>query len=564
MLLPMLLVGSCSKSSEDTLVAEVGDRTISLASYEKAYHSVDPKFLPEGKDLDGRKEFLDTMINREVLAMKADELGYDKDPYVMQGMEAFKKVGLQAGYLKIKVADKINVDDKSLREAYKKYGTNLQIKQIIVDTMDEADEVYQLIKDGNDFESVCRQYSKGPDANTGGQVLSALYGTFEPHIQDVLFADDMKVGAVTPPLTSRYGYLIIKIVGTNQPKPKSFEEARPDLEKMVEKQQQLRLVTQMSDDIRTKYGFEWYDNNLRDVYENLPGDRPLTNPPDRSQEVYPLLEFDSADLDKPLVTYRDKEITTKDFSDLYDRASFFSRPRKEFRLGGIKKFLLDIVMNELVAIEMKESKIEEEPVVAAMLQRKKEQFMVDKLFQDLIDKQTEVTMNEMDEYYRDNLEQFRRPEQRRVAMLVTDDRETALEAHGKIMAGDRFEQISAEYSIDAISRDERAGTKLVSKGQNPDFDDTAFALENVGDVSEPFQSSRGWMVIKLMERRPESVLPLSEARDDLRRGLKSIKNEERLNAMLEKWRAELEINVHEKNLMKANLDEEKGKVLEFS
>ena len=51
MLLPMLLAGSCSKSSDKTPVADVADRTITLAAYEKAYHSVDPKFLPEGTDL---------------------------------------------------------------------------------------------------------------------------------------------------------------------------------------------------------------------------------------------------------------------------------------------------------------------------------------------------------------------------------------------------------------------------------------------------------------------------------------------------------------------------------
>ena len=61
-----------------------------------------------------------------------------------------------------------------------------------------------------------------------------------------------------------------------------------------------------------------------------------------------------------------------------------------------------------------------------------------------------------------------------------------------------------------------------------------------------------------------SILPLSEARGDLQKGLKSIKNEERLNALLEKWRAEIEIKVYDKNLMKANLEKKKGKRLEFS
>ncbi|UCG52619.1 MAG: peptidyl-prolyl cis-trans isomerase [Candidatus Latescibacterota bacterium] len=561
-LLPVLLAVSCSKSREDILVAEVADRGISLATFEKTYLAVDPKYLPEDEGLEGLKEFLDTMINKEVLAMKADELGYDKDQYVVQGMEAFKKVSLQAGYLKIKVADRIKVTEKDLKKAYEKFGTNLQIKQILVDTKEEGDEVYELLQQGHDFEAVCKQYSKGPDASIGGNVVNALYGTFEPNFQDALF--DTPVGGFTPPLLSRYGYFVVKVVATSQPKRKTFEQVRPDLEKLVQQQQELRLTTEVSDGIREKYGFEWYEDNIRIAFDALPPDRPLTNPPDRSAEVYPLLEFDAADLDKPLVSYKDKSITIKDFSDLYDRASFFARPRLEFRFGGVKKFLLDLVMNELVEDEMKASNIEEEPEVADMLRRKKEQFMVDKLFQDLVDKQTEVSPHEQDAYYQDNLERFRRPEQRRMGMILTNDRTTAMEAYNKVMAGERFERVSEEYSIEELTREERSGTDFVGKGQKPDYDEVAFGMENVGDVSQPFQTSRGWMVLKLIERRPESILPLSEARDEIRRALKQVKNEERLNSLLEKWRAEVEIKVYEKNLLKANIKERPKKTVSFT
>jgi parvulin-like peptidyl-prolyl isomerase len=221
-------------------------------------------------------------------------------------------------------------------------------------------------------------------------------------------------------------------------------------------------------------------------------------------------------------------------------------------------------MNELVEIEMKESNIEEEPEVADMLRRKREQFMVDKLFQDLVDKQTEVAPQELDAYYQDNLEQFRRPEQRRLGMILTNDRSTATEAYNKVKAGERFERVSAEVSVDDLTREQRSGTDFVSKGQNPDYDEVAFGIENVGDVTEPFQTSRGWMVLKLFERRPESILPMSEARDDISRALKQVKNEERLNSLLEKWRAEVEIKVHEKNLLKANIKDRPKKTVSFT
>ena len=505
-----LLAGSCSKSKDKILVAQVADRDITLDTFEKVYSKVDPKFLPEDKGIDGLKEFLNTMINKDIMAIKADELGYDKDPYVVQGMEAFKKVSLQAGYLKLRVADRIKVTEKDLKKAHEKYRTNLQIKQILVDTKEEGDEVYEMLKGGHDFESVCKQYSKGPEASVGGKEINALWGTFEPTFQDVLF--DTPVGDVTPPLESRYGYFIVKVLNKNQPKKQPFEEARPDLELLVENQQQIRLMNEASEAIREKHGFQWYEGNLSTAFNALPPDRPLTSPPGRGTEIYPLLEFETRDLDKPLVSYDDKSITVRDFSDLYDGASFFNRPRREFRFGGIRNFLVSIVMNELVAIEMVESKIEEEPEIAYALQKKKEQFMVDKLFQDLVDKQTQVSEAELADYYADNLEQFRHPEERRLGVILTGDRERAVEARNRVMEGEPFEKMSTEYSLEELSRQERAG-RFLKKGQKPEYDEVGFSMENVGDVSEPFVTSQGWVVLKLYERRPARVLPLSEARN---------------------------------------------------
>ena len=167
--LPVMFLAACS-AGEDAPVASVNDRKISMKDYEKAWATVDPQFLPATTDLAGRKEFLDIMVNKEVMAIKADELGYDKDTYVVQGMVAFRKVGLQAAYLKFNVMDRINVTDAVVQEYYKMWGKRLGVKQILCDTQVDADEVYEMLQEGHDFETVCRERSKGPDAAEGGRV----------------------------------------------------------------------------------------------------------------------------------------------------------------------------------------------------------------------------------------------------------------------------------------------------------------------------------------------------------------------------------------------------------
>ncbi len=553
MLVSVLLALSCAKNREELPVAKVADRVITLGIFEKTYWAVDPKFLPKDKGIDGLKEFLNTMINKDVMAIKADELGYDKDPYVIQGMEAFKKMTLPAAYLKLRVADKIKITEKDLKSAYELYQTNLQIKQIITDTKAQADEAYQLLKQGSDFENVCREYSKDPDAASGGTLVNALWGTFEPEFQDVIFKTP--IGGFTPPLITRYGWVIAKVIERNQPKRRPYEDVKDDLEKLLQKLEEIRLTNRVTDDVRARHKFQWYDDNIGIAFQSLPPDRPLTSPPDRTTEVYPLLKLDPRDLDKPLVTYDDKAITLRDFSDLYDRASFFNRPRREFRYGDVKKFLMEIVMNELVVIEMKESKVEEEPSIVFALSKKREQFMVDKLYQDLVDRQTDVSLAEMAEYYKNNTEMFRRPEERRFGIILTGTRGAAEEALAKIKTGEPFDTVSASYSIPDLTREERMGSRPVRSGQNPDYDYAGFALQNVGDMTEPIETPRGWMVLKLVERRPERIVDMQDAENDIRSVLKTLKNEERLNSLIEKWRSEIKIEIYENNLKKANVQE---------
>jgi peptidyl-prolyl cis-trans isomerase C len=552
MLLPALLTGCGSKSPEDILVAKVNERSITMANYEKAWAAVEARFLPADDDLVGRKKFLETMINKEIMAVKADELGYEKDSYVISGMEQFRRVGLTMGYLKIKVADNINITENDVKKCFEDfYGRSLQIKQILMDTEAEALEVVELLRGGADFETTCKQYSKGPDAESGGQASTAVWGNYQPHFQDELFST--AAGDVTDPILANYGYFIIKVLKENRRPERPYEEFKDDVRMKLKQQAQMRGAAKMAEDIRDKHNFEFYEQNLLIAFEAIPPDRPLTNPPNRAEEIYPLLRFEARDLEKPVATYDDKTITIKDFSDLYDRSSFFKRPRREFRVADIRKFLLEIVMNELIEIEVETTGVENEPKIARWLETKKEQFMVDKLYKDLVDGQTNPTRNEMVTYYEDNLEQFRRAEERRFYAVVTGDRKSALAARKHIEGGRDFEAVKREFGIPEAEFVTGLHDRFWTEGQLSEVDEHGFSLKRVGDVSDAFETAEGWAVIKMVERKPDRILPFEDAQGNIKHLLKTLANEERLTELLDKWRTECTIEVYDNNLMKATL-----------
>lgn len=67
--------------------------------------------------------------------------------------------------------------------------------------------------------------------------------------------------------------------------------------------------------------------------------------------------------------------------------------------------------------------------------------------------------------------------------------------------GAKFEDLVAKYSDDKFSKDNKGELPVFGVGRMvPAFDEAAFSLKNVGDVSKPVQTEYGFHIIKLLEK----------------------------------------------------------------
>ena len=552
-LIASIAVTGCTKR-EDLKLAEIKDRTITVADFEDAYAKIDAEYLPKATGLDGKKEFLTNLVNKEIMAAKADELGYDKDPNVVQAMEQFRRMSLPVAYLKKQVADKITVSEDELKEYYDNLGITLSVKQLLVDTESQSEEAYQALKGGMDFDTACRSFSKTDDAADGGMVLTVTFGRLIPELQTPLFR--LPVGGYTEPVYTAQGWVIVKVLKRSDPVHKDpYEDVHDELKTKLRSLKEAVALNDYTNKLRDDYGVEWNYDNIGIVFNALPPDRAFDDAPPRTDEIYPLLMFDPKDYDQPLVTYQGKAITVKDFSDFYDQASFFTRPRRAYRYGGIRSFLTERIMNEISADVVRKSKIDEDPEVAAVLKAKKEQMMVGMLYEEMVNKQVVVTAQEIQTYYNDNIEAFRVPEKRKFGLILTGDIDTAHEACNEIKGGKPFRTVALAFSIDEDTKESMGETKELAQGENPEIDAVGFGLKNVGDVSEPFQTSRGWTVLKLLERSEARTFSLEEVRGRVQASLKEIKANKRLDELITKWKEEYNVVVNEKNLGKVEITE---------
>lgn len=151
---------------------------------------------------------------------------------------------------------------------------------------------------------------------------------------------------------------------------------------------------------------------------------------------------------------------------------------------------------------------------------------------------------EIDRYYRQNLDEFSAAEGVRLEQLVfvggDEMREPAETALQELRAGAALQEVAASHSeASAFPADE---TFVETQDLNESL---AAALPELseGQFSGPIQSRFGWHLVRVVERREGTTLPLEEVKDAIRQRLTAEKSNERMQQYLAELREETHLEV---------------------
>ena len=120
--------------------------------------------------------------------------------------------------IRYEIMDSILVTEKNIDEFYEankeKYrqDVKVRIRQILftdTNSLQKAEEVFQRIKKGEDFEKLAADFSEDASKTFGGDLGYVSRGSMVKEIEDVAFS--LKVGEVSKPFQSPKGIHIIKI-----------------------------------------------------------------------------------------------------------------------------------------------------------------------------------------------------------------------------------------------------------------------------------------------------------------------------------------------------------------
>ena len=228
-------LSACNKGNEVIVETKAEDIT-----KEEFYNAMKERFgdevirdLVHEKVLSKEFKVTDKEIDKEIESIK-EIYGPQYEAAVQQNGEEVIRNMVKLDLLRQKAAMKdIKVTEEEMKKYYDEYKPKVKASHILVDDEKTAKEIKAKLDKGEDFAKLAKEHSKDPgSAENGGDLGWFGPGKMVKEFEDAAYA--LKVGEISQPVKSDFGYHIIKL--TDKEEKKSFEDMKEEIEFELKKQ----------------------------------------------------------------------------------------------------------------------------------------------------------------------------------------------------------------------------------------------------------------------------------------------------------------------------------------
>ena len=243
-----------------------------------------------------------------------------------------------------------------------------------------------------------------------------------------------------------------------------------------------------------------------------------------------------------LASFGGQTITLGEFNQIWEQVP------EDYKLQLDKSTALDQVISEKLLIqEANNMGLEKDNDVLEQIKKMTEQILVQALIQREILDKVAVSDEEVSEYYEKNKDSFTEKEQIHLYNILVETEEEAKVILEQLKAGGDFSEIAKEKST-GPSAAQGGDLGYLTKGTViPEIDEVVFALE-LEELSEVVKTDFGFHILKITEKKPETVRTLEEVKEEILQTLLPVKQKEAFDNLLEELKGKAEIEINEEAL----------------
>lgn len=241
------------------VLAVVNGKEVTGEDYNLFINSLDPQLKAYFTQEEYNKDIVNELVYQQLLYEEAIENGVDKEEDFLKVLEKTKQSMLKT-YSLGKLLSTVEVTDEEMKDFYEKNkdlfkkGETAKASHILVDEEDKANEIYEKVKDGDNFAELAKKFSTCPSSERGGELGEFQKGQMVKEFEDAVFSNE--VGTITEPVKTQFGYHIIRIDDKKDASTLSFDEAKDRIYNELKRKKEQEVYNNKVDELKEKYKVE--------------------------------------------------------------------------------------------------------------------------------------------------------------------------------------------------------------------------------------------------------------------------------------------------------------------
>ena len=265
------LAADSKSTGSEKILAEVGGYKLTLKEFDAQVASLPPQLqMAVARNPQLKQQLLERWVQLTLMAEQARSEKLQDKPAVKKRIQDMTNALLAQEYMKENIDGKVKVTDKEVKDYYEKHKAEfvqpeqVRARHILVKVPAKADEKQwaeakkkaEMIRakalKGADFAKLAQEYSDDPGSKgRGGDLGYFQKGRMVPEFEQAAFA--LKVGQVSQPVKTTFGYHIIKVEGKKPSKQESFKDVQQKIRQKLEREKQISLRDAIVAKLEKKY-----------------------------------------------------------------------------------------------------------------------------------------------------------------------------------------------------------------------------------------------------------------------------------------------------------------------
>ncbi len=527
---------------DTVLIARVDDRIIRVRDYIQAYFNSYPEYRPL-PDSAGRLEFLNTLLNKEVLGITARAvnrpLGFEDRVTLREHTQrVLSNIIFQRA-----VVESSTVTEDEIRRVYEQNRYQQHMRHIVFGDRATAEKVRgDLVAGRIAWQDAVRRYSIAPDRESDGDLGWSTRVEFDPVMAEQVYA--LEPGQISSVVRDVKGYHLMQSVERRAVEPPAYEGIRTMLREQIRGAKHARRADQLQGILRAELGMAYDTTNIAWAASQFGETTKMTQsaggPTLELSNAVP--EFAAADTGRVLARHRDGQLTLGGFLESYLAATPLMRPNVndfEAMRAHIDATVLEPYMAELAV----KRGLDKDPLAIRLIENRREEILVDHMYQDSIMSKVWVRPEERHKYYREHQASFVTYPKVRYAAFVRDARDAADSLAARLRAGEKAVDLLRADSL--LGRTTGSIQERSAGEHGTPYYRLLFEELRPGQLSVEGPDRQGdYLVIQLLTYEPERQMSFKEVLPVIDESLQNIRAEQMLKSLLERHRKRHMIEAH--------------------